>query len=77
MFVRGRNLRLVHLPSGLDAAVTLDKHIAQLKKDRVTAALAAINRRHTPVPKGVDAGADSTTAGSSSAAAAASMLEEQ
>lgn len=58
---------MVHLPAGLDAASTLDQHIDHLKKQRVTAALAAINRRHTPIAKGVDAAA-AVAAGSSGGA---------
>jgi hypothetical protein len=77
LFIRGRNLRMVHLPQGLDAASTLEQHIQQLKKQRVAAALAAVNKRHVPVAKGVgDASADAGAgagagAGDSSAAAAA------
>lgn len=53
---------MVHMPSGLDAPSFLDKHIEQLKKQRVAAALAAINRRHTQQAKGVDAVAASNAA---------------
>jgi hypothetical protein len=45
----------------------LDKHIDQLKKQRVAAALAAINRRHTQQAKGVDAEAASNAAAAAAA----------
>jgi len=54
---------MVHLPAGLDAAATLDKHIEQLKKQRVAAALAAINKRHAPLAKGVGAAAAAAAGG--------------
>jgi hypothetical protein len=50
------------LHSGLDASSFLDKHIDQLKKQRVAAALAAINRRHMQQAKGLDAEAASNAA---------------
>lgn len=58
----------MHLPAGIDAGAVLDKHIQQLKKQRVAAALAAINRRHTPQAKGVDAEAASNEAAAAAAA---------
>jgi hypothetical protein len=68
LFIRGRNLRMVHLPSGLDAGKVLDKHIDQVKKQRVAAALAVINTRHTRQAKGIDAEAASNTASAATAA---------
>lgn len=62
---------MVHLPSGLDAGSVLDKHIDQLKKQRVAAAMAAINRRHAPQAKGVDAEAASNAAAAAAAAGGA------
>lgn len=61
---------MVHLPSGLDAGTVLDKHIDQLKKQRVAAAAAAINQRHTRQAKGVDAEAAPNTVSAAAAAAA-------
>lgn len=63
---------MVHLPSGLDADSVLDQHINQLKKQRVAAALAAINKRHTPRAKGVDAEAASNAAAAAAAGGAGS-----
>lgn len=66
LFVKGRTVRMVHMPAGLDAASMLEQHVSQLKKQRVAAATAAINRRHLPRAKGVEA-----DTGSDAAAAAA------
>jgi small nuclear ribonucleoprotein (snRNP)-like protein len=52
IFVKGRNIRMVHLPGNLDPAVLLDKYIEQMKKQRVTAALDIINKRHERMAKG-------------------------
>eukprot|EP00882_Tetradesmus_deserticola_P006136 GHRQ01006460.1.p1 GENE.GHRQ01006460.1~~GHRQ01006460.1.p1 ORF type:complete len:146 (+),score=19.03 GHRQ01006460.1:79-516(+) len=52
LFVKGRNLRMVHLPGNLDPAILLDTHIEQMKKQRVTAALDVINKRHERMAKG-------------------------
>jgi hypothetical protein len=74
LFVRGKTLRMVHLPSGLDAAATLEQHIGRVKKQRVAAALDMINSRHERLAKGVADGAQpghEQAAGSSVAAAAA------
>jgi hypothetical protein len=60
---------MVHLPSGLDAGKVLDKHIDQVKKQRVAAAVALINTRHTRQAKGIDAEAASNTASAAAAAA--------
>lgn len=57
LFVKGRNLRMVHLPSNLDPAALLDKHIEHMKKQRVAAALEVINKRHERMAKGVSSGA--------------------
>ncbi|KAF6251639.1 hypothetical protein COO60DRAFT_603735 [Scenedesmus sp. NREL 46B-D3] len=55
LFVKGRNLRMVHLPGDLNPAILLDKHIEQMKKQRVTAALDMINKRHERMAKGSSA----------------------
>lgn len=52
VFVKGRNLRMVHLPGNMDPAMLLDKHIEQMKKQRVAAALDVINKRHERMAKG-------------------------
>jgi small nuclear ribonucleoprotein (snRNP)-like protein len=54
LYVRGRNLRMVHMPSGLDAAAALDTHIADLKAQRVSAALELLNRGHGRLAKGAE-----------------------
>lgn len=61
LYVKGRNLRMVHLPANLDPAAYLDKHIEQMKKQRITAALDVINKRHERLAKGSTA-ADGDTA---------------
>lgn len=61
LYVKGRNLRMVHLPANLDPAAYLDKHIEHMKKQRVTAALDVINKRHERLAKGSSA-ADEETA---------------
>jgi hypothetical protein len=64
LFVKGRTVRMVHMPQGLDAASMLEQHVSQLKKQRVAAATAVINRRHLPRAKGIEAdtGSDAATA---------------
>eukprot|EP00878_Enallax_costatus_P014900 GHUV01015597.1.p1 GENE.GHUV01015597.1~~GHUV01015597.1.p1 ORF type:complete len:127 (+),score=18.48 GHUV01015597.1:92-472(+) len=52
LYVKGRNLRMVHLPGSLDPAAFLDQHIAQAKKQRVAAALDIVNKRHERLAKG-------------------------
>jgi small nuclear ribonucleoprotein (snRNP)-like protein len=52
IFVKGRNLRMVHLAGNVDPALLLDKYIEQMKKQRVTAALDMINKRHERMAKG-------------------------
>jgi small nuclear ribonucleoprotein (snRNP)-like protein len=52
IFVKGRNLRMVHLPGNLDPAMLLDGYIQQMKKQRVAAALDVINKRHERMAKG-------------------------
>eukprot|EP00879_Flechtneria_rotunda_P015361 GHRR01016059.1.p1 GENE.GHRR01016059.1~~GHRR01016059.1.p1 ORF type:complete len:141 (+),score=52.20 GHRR01016059.1:255-677(+) len=52
LFVKGRNLRMVQLPTGFDAAAAIDTYIEDLKKQRVTAALQLLNKRHERLGKG-------------------------
>lgn len=55
LYLRGRQLRMVHLPAGLDAAATLQRHIDAARKARVAAALGLLNSRHERLAKGARA----------------------
>jgi small nuclear ribonucleoprotein (snRNP)-like protein len=81
LFVKGRNIRLVHLPGNLDPAVLLDKHIEQMKKQRVAAALDIINKRHERMAKGSSSaaaqGEEVATAGASGAQQQVESEEEE
>lgn len=60
IYIKGRNVRMVHLPADLEPGAFLDKHIQQVKKQRVAAALEIVNKRHERLAKGSSAEADTT-----------------
>lgn len=55
LFLRGSNIRFVHLPRAADAAAILDAHREKLRKGRVAAARSLLSQQHTRLPKGVEA----------------------
>jgi small nuclear ribonucleoprotein (snRNP)-like protein len=69
IFIKVRNLRMVHLPRNLDPVMLLEKHIEQMKKQRVAAALDVINKRHERMAKGSSSAAAAYEAGEGAAAA--------
>ncbi|KAF8067201.1 comta [Scenedesmus sp. PABB004] len=52
LYVKGRSLRMVHLPAGADAGALLDAHAAAQRRARVAGALELVNRRHERLAKG-------------------------
>jgi len=55
LFVKGRQLRFVHLPKVFDAAAALDQYREKLKQQRVQGVMELLNKQHTRLPKGEEA----------------------